>query len=417
MHAAAIESFVKKFREIAAEAEQGDEVVETHYSTIGSVKFTRKSRVAFETEVRDFLKKSGCDKVYSFKTARKDIIGYLASSSNDSAEEYLNLQSLVAKYKSHDKINHVYHVVQGLRLGEVSNLFEGKVRIFICGEAAFAKIILESGVAVPDNAAAAESYHSYIADLRESLLNKVVMEYGVNAEPERAKELAFEEFSRIIDILRYAGKAIEKVRIDIRLAAHSTRDEALIIGGGGLAQHYSAATVFYLDIEALNLMQQIKCREIYMLQQKPSKKLTDLEERVLRAVKWFSSAVAQEHDHVSYLHYVLALESLFTSDNPSEGITATISDSVAFLLSNRSEKRTELKRKVKKVYSVRSSIAHGASHTVGEEDLDYVAGLTEVCIRVIIERLGSIKTREELTAVIEKLKYYGDGDLVTSSAE
>ncbi|MFK3971207.1 hypothetical protein ACI2KS_10820 [Pseudomonas sp. NPDC087358] len=411
MHALAVKSNCGKIRSIAERsADTGDNIVESHFGTSGSISLDRGLKAEFDDLVKKFIKDAHCENTYSYRAVRKELLVIASSITqlDDQAAE-IKLAEFASLASEYNTLQHVYQVVQGVKLRN-SNLHAHGVNVFHCGESAFAEILVKGNIDIqPDKVG---QYENYVAERKSELLHKVVMSYEVRAEPIRARELAFEAFSKIVDVLRYAGQSIESGRkLDIRLSSATDRQDILVVSDGNITQYMEGAESFIIDGEAVRLMNELECPKIYSLQEKPAGKLSDLEERVLRAIKWFSSAVAQQHDHVAYLHLVLALESLFTSDDKAQPISATISDAVAFLLSDRAASRLDLKAKVTSIYGKRSSIAHGSSHAVDSEELNYLAGLVQVVVRSVIGKLSEVSTRDQLSAKIAELKFFGLGDM------
>lgn len=414
MHPMAVNACARKLSEILEKSSAITDYAESHSRNEGVLKLSRDTRADFDKAVSEFIKKSGSDNTQSLKVVRRDIIGLLISAgvSVEAIESKLN--ELVNTYANYSTANSVYQVVQGVSLRDLDTFKVNDVTVFNCTHQNFDAIIAKANISTDGyDANKAKSYADYVAGRKAELFGKVVMHYEVVAEPTKASELAFEAFSKIIDVFRYAGKIIERgAKLDIRLGLHTPGEGIFIISEGEISQQFQPSNKFVIDAEALELMDKLRCSQIFELQRKPVADLTNLEERVLRAIKWYATAAFQEGDHVAYLHFVLALESLFTSDDKSQPIGATISDAVAFLLSESAEKRIYLKAKVATIYGLRSSIAHGSSHTVNSDDLDYLGALTEVCITTIINKLGEIKTRSDLTALIDKKKFFGSDDIV-----
>ena len=176
---------------------------------------------------------------------------------------------------------------------------------------------------------------------------------------------------------------------------------------GGFA---NTSKEFRLDGEALDLMRTIGVFELSELILKPVSSLTEIEDSILSAVRWFASAANQTEENVSFLHYVICLESLFTSTDKSIPISSTISDSVAFLCADSKLQRIELKREVKELYDLRSTIAHGGKHTVPAPKLDRVALAAQASIRMVLEHKDQVKSKSDLAAYIDDLRYFGRAD-------
>lgn len=100
---------------------------------------------------------------------------------------------------------------------------------------------------------------------------------------------------------------------------------------------------------------------------------TDLEKRILTAISWVGKGLRDEEPARAFVQYIFALESLLQLQQKNEmispSITFTLSEFATFILANNYDERIEINKKVKKLYEKRSSIAHGSSIEVDENDL------------------------------------------------
>lgn len=413
MHPEAISAVAKMFVEIGARSRKSNKknIVEWYATSLGNVAFDRELLEAYEKSVQAFIDKSGCSKTHSFPVVKKELAEYVAYVSKypDSAAE--KLQEVIKGYKSYAIVRNVYRAVDGIKLRVSGPLSFGAVTMFFCSEDKFAEMIecVESTNGEELTPELIKQRSDYISHKREELLDRVVMHYQVCAEPYKATELALEAFSKALDVLRYVGGSIERQKLDIKLGGTAKQEAYLIVSDGEIAQLFIKSRSFLIDEEALSLMEDLQWRKICELQSKV--KPTYLEDALLRAVKWYSSAAAQDLESTEFLHYVLALETLFTSKDKSLPVSATIAEGVAFLISDKADVRIRMKKRVKELYDRRSDISHGASHEVDKESLDYLAALVQVCIRMLLDKTGFIKERVDLTNLIEARKYFGPEDV------
>ena len=409
MHPEALKACTKEFVELGEESLTVRESVENHHRNNGKVRFDRELLEKFDGAVVEMMKRSGCGKTQSFKVVRMTMIGYIIDVVRQPESAVEKLTAIVANFDSHQEVLSVYQPLLGVKMRGVDSLMFGDVNMFYCTEEKFSAMTKEALDAFDpeDDPLRMARFEEYIAERKEELLFQVVLHYKACAEPNKATELAFEEFSKALDIVRYTGYSIEHSKLNIKLGAAKKQDGYFVVGSSTVSQLFIPNRSFVIDSEALTLMGELQWEKICSLQRKA--KPTYIEETVLRAIKWFSSAVAQDHDHVAFLHFVLALETLFSPEK-GQPIGVTISDAVAFLLADTADIRIYMKHKVKDLYDSRSKIAHGATHEIHSDDLSYLAGLVQVCIRVVLDKSDTMKTKDELVLFIERCKYFGPKD-------
>lgn len=412
MHPEAISAVAKMFVEVGERSRKNNKnIVEWYATSLGDIAFDRELLEAYEKSVQKFIDKVGCSQTHSFPVVKKELAEYAAYVAKNPGSAVEKLQEVIKSYESYTTVHDIYRAIDGVELRVAGPLSFGSVTMFFCSEDKFAEMVarveLTSGEELTPEQI--QQRNDYIFHKREGLLNRVVMHYQVCAEPYKATELALEAFSKALDVLRYVGGSIERQKLNIKLGGSAKQEAYLVVADGEIAQLFIKSRSFRIDDEALTLMDELQWRKICDLQSKL--KPTYLEDALLRAVKWYSSAAAQELESTEFLHYVLALETLFTSKDKSLPVSATIAEGVAFLISDKSDVRIRIMKRVKGLYDRRSDISHGASHEVDKESLDYLAGLVQVCIRMLLDKTGFIKERVDLTSLIEARKYFGSEDV------
>jgi hypothetical protein len=371
----------------------------------------------FKNLIRELMKRSGCEKTHSWTLvfrAMTDFYGRLANRMvGDPVKE---LSDLFASYEDYTEIHSAYLILDGVRVYQDLNL--GGVDIFYCNGEKFDEMLrLGQFESDKDDEKSKAQLESYVTKLRSQFVEKTLMRYKACAEPFKVNELAIEQCRRVIDLLRYAARSIEHKSYRIGFEGENKGTDNFILSKSFIGNFPNTPKDFRLDGEAYELMRGIGVFPLSELLLKPVSSLTEIEDSLLNAVRWFASAVNQVEENVSFLHFVICLESLFTSIDKSIPIASTISDSVAFLCADTKSQRVKIKREVKDLYDLRSSIAHGGKHAVAAPRLDRVAIAAQASIRKIIDHKDSLITKVDLARYIDELKYFGRDDLIGGLAE
>jgi hypothetical protein len=97
---------------------------------------------------------------------------------------------------------------------------------------------------------------------------------------------------------------------------------------------------------------------------------TEFGERLVAAYVTAGSASVEEKPFLSFLLYAVALESAVMGDHSKAEITFQLSARVAHLLGSTLTARENFAAKMKKLYGIRSSIAHSGSREITAKDLE-----------------------------------------------
>ncbi|MDQ3820559.1 MAG: HEPN domain-containing protein [Acidobacteriota bacterium] len=236
----------------------------------------------------------------------------------------------------------------------------------------------------------------------------------VEAEPERASEIAFEEVDRTVSVLRLLSPAnIHPSKISYSAPIGRQHEDSytyLIVESGKIVGYNSglidrSRTHWNLTNEDLADW----APELGMLSMLLNKeKLTDFQESFLDALILHSrsSLAKQVSDKLVYI--VIALESIFLKDS-SELIQDAISLRMAYMHDVSVEKRRAIISNVKAVYKLRSSfIHHGQRISVDETKI-----LTEFMMNAVLSLAALIPlaateiTREEFFNNLENRRLAG----------
>jgi hypothetical protein len=116
-----------------------------------------------------------------------------------------------------------------------------------------------------------------------------------------------------------------------------------------------------------------------------------MQERVQRAVNWYSRAVDAESPEESFVNLSVALESLLidSSENNDQTTTGSINqklrERVAFLLEDNLDKRRKLSKLTASLYGLRSGIVHSGK-LIDQRDLIRMNNIVRGIIQVFIDK-------------------------------
>jgi hypothetical protein len=136
---------------------------------------------------------------------------------------------------------------------------------------------------------------------------------------------------------------------------------------------------------------------------------TKLMQKILLAVDWVGQSIGEKVTSSAFIKAAIALEVLFTPEKGSfaPSIVFQITENVTLLLGKDEDSRTQGEREFKRLYEIRSGIAHAGKTDVERGDL---YSIQEMARQVIFKLLTApavkdCATPEELSKVLKKLKY------------
>jgi hypothetical protein len=230
----------------------------------------------------------------------------------------------------------------------------------------------------------------------------------------KARDIAREKFCELQNLFRFCCSFLTDEYdnwYDVGILNYRVReiDEYDIFTKGGNYDYTAVGTgatirEYYSTIsDKMNNNERISVQEL--IEMICRKKKTEMQERLMRAIHFFGMAVYDIIAPISFVESVMAIEALLSEKHTP--ITAKIAEYCAFILGTSYEKRVEISKKMKGLYRNRSDIVHGKLKEIDYyeriEALRYARDLIASFIRD--ENLRRIKSIEELSMYIEKLKY------------
>jgi hypothetical protein len=248
--------------------------------------------------------------------------------------------------------------------------------------------------------------------------DKVVAFQVEKGEPERAREKAVSAAEHALDVLRlYSTFFFEaresKISLGLRpridlwdfLSVEMDKEKVFLFKTPPLIHPFD----FEIDERTLRGMKDMQFGIVDDILKKTNR--TALEKQILDAIKWFGLARQMDDDASSFLAYYIALDMLLSEkrSDPPEWSTSygeRIAESVAFLIRHSVEERKRIKDYQKKLWALRSNIAHSGGWS--EKDKRRLPGIQETVKQVIIallERRKEFGSKKDLHQWVETQRF------------
>lgn len=140
------------------------------------------------------------------------------------------------------------------------------------------------------------------------------------------------------------------------------------------------------------------------------KKHNEIEKQISVAIEWIGKGVEETDGAKSFIQFVFAIEALlqFKIDQMvSPSITSQISEWAAFITEDTCEKRKAVAEDFKKLYSIRSKIAHGTATDIKLIELNIAFRLAKsITTSLLVKKpFCDMKTKDEISEYITELKF------------
>jgi len=164
------------------------------------------------------------------------------------------------------------------------------------------------------------------------------------------------------------------------------------------------SSTYPLDLNIQDIEEYISSDEVLWLVGLISEnKINDYHDAILKSTHWFSKFWTEKQSDNKLLYLAIALEALLSE---AFATSSFVSDRVAFILGENKENRLELRDLSKKLYDLRSDIAHGNNiNIVREEDLYQLETITREIIQYALNNRNSFNSLKEFKQSIDNKKY------------
>jgi Apea-like HEPN len=244
--------------------------------------------------------------------------------------------------------------------------------------------------------------------------------YRIRAEENKANEIAEEESTYILDLLRYYAYNYEighEMAMGLQGEFLSGHRSALLLSAsdGRVVTHLTRTGAMHTLEFPPN--DETAMREIGFFQVSDiikKKQRSEIEQAILDGLHWFAISQVQTKKEIELVSLTMCLENFLTTEK--KGKAEAISEGCAILLEGDLKARKQLKKQVVQIYDCRSEIVHGGfvqrrvsrskTHSCRHlgSHLEDLRAIANDVIITLIKRSTEFKTRDELRSWIEDQK-------------
>jgi hypothetical protein len=257
-----------------------------------------------------------------------------------------------------------------------------------------------------------------VADSVQRVLNgkkeSVCAECRIVAERTRAEERAFDECSRVLDVLRYAISGLPERHLKISIGFEhdvltgewlrfftSVEGQDQMPAGGQKNFKFSELK---LNAESVAALERVGALKLSTVLKKAVSELTDFEKTVVRGIHWYSVSQKTMETENKFLNLTTCLETFFTPKD-RDPISIAVAEGCAFVLGEDFENRKAICRLVKQLYGQRSGLSHGGKTAILESELMEIEQIAWNLLYVMIGKLDEFQSKESLREWIEEQKF------------
>lgn len=301
--------------------------------------------------------------------------------------------------------NEVFHKVNGLTVSNETPIIAGHVCFY--SYQSFVKHLF--GTLANENTSPIDVLLSRFTE-HDTIISTTVKA----RDSEKARELGYKEFETIENILRffisfwnlkYFDIGIihpQKIDIDEHIILH---DDSIGFGTDLAGKRHT------LDFD------EFQCRfvkhdfsPIGVIEKFCKQNKNEMEKRLLMSIELLGRAVCDFGKPISFLFSMMAIEALIQMDTRqlvNQSISAQIAEYGAFLLEDTCGKRIEVEKMMKRLYGVRSKIAHGSSYECSlDECKEALYNARDLVIVFFANKtISSFTEPDDLRQYIQMLKY------------
>ena len=249
----------------------------------------------------------------------------------------------------------------------------------------------------------------YLIDLQIPNSNQVLLINKYQTDNEKALEINLTHTNRFIDILNWKFSQITQPAEDIKYIVSLQAPVVEKLSFFSLNNKVTISThskilssTYPLDLNAIE--EHITSSEvIWLLRLILEDKINNYHDAILKSIHWFSKFWIEKQSDNKLLYLAIALEALLSE---AFATSSFVSDRVAFILGADKEKRLELRDLTKKLYDLRSDIAHGNNiNIVKEIDLKQLENITRSIIQYALNNREIFQSLKEFKLSIDNKKY------------
>jgi|GEM_PF-5040758 len=134
-------------------------------------------------------------------------------------------------------------------------------------------------------------------------------------------------------------------------------------------------------------------------------KHSEWEKILLNSAVWLGAGIADSDYATAFVRFTTVLEMLVCDKEITESITNKFAERTAFVLSEKSEKREYIWRKLKDLYSIRSKMLHSGSYDIEKDNLEAIRFYAIDCYQRLLKWPDEMRKKEEIISWCNKKKF------------
>lgn len=388
----AIRAMTKDLMEVIAGARATDfqdkaESLERTFSRRGTA-FQLVDRHAFllESIVRSLLKFYGekfTEKYVEGKIC--DIIADCLREPDKEVDLELTLKGIISDLEAYNQEWIVVYPIDGLTMNQIETLDIGPISLFVMEGNKYEELLVSFERVISTLKNPEDQREYFKESIRKTFAEykgMVCAQYKVVADSDRAKERAEHQTQLVLDILSLTIPIFHperhKVRIGLLGEVISKARAIPLISSEFDHTCLKRERIGPLTALELNPERVAKLIEWNILSLAEAlsndKVLNDFQSTLFRSIRWFSHAISQDDIEIKFLCFVVVLETLLVPRDNSP-ISNAIAEGAALVLADKLDDRKEIKALVKRLYALRSALAHGARKAILDTDLKNICSI------------------------------------------
>ena len=258
-------------------------------------------------------------------------------------------------------------------------------------------------------------YEGSLSKLEEQESASLISTTITVLDVDKGLEVANDRFSEVLDLLRFLGAFVFRptptrpIGLQGEVSVEGRFNLAISPSQGFKIFHRALSVPFKFNGERSTQFEQLGLSNFSQILRRDPSQRSELDSRLVNAIHWCAEAIREVSDAERFLKFCISLESLLCARG-EQPLGGTIGERAAFLLESGAESRQSLFQRFKKIYGVRSSLAHEGLPQREDDVVELLPHLFAISIRSIVEigNLVSIRswgTYSELREHFEELKF------------
>jgi hypothetical protein len=230
-------------------------------------------------------------------------------------------------------------------------------------------------------------------------------------EYSKAVELADAQFETFENIVRFMlGPRVIYFELGILNYQGLTRKRAIVKNSDGVSSsNQKDGPTMELELNHAYFQDSKKGFDV-IWKKLESASNSELSKRILLAADWIGQSYAERVPSSAFIKATIALEILFTpqqGDFVTPSIVSQLSESVALILGKDVESRFQLEADVKRLYKIRSLVAHAGKSDVQAKDLSEIQSLARAIVMKMLTMpsMRKVSNGTEMFQMFKSIKY------------